>query len=289
MNYTELMNLIQEERYASLDLPTQTKFPEFEGINNYGDVTTLWDELKEELGRIPTQKEYGKEALARAEYFFNTFTNSDGSKTIYTRPYNQPGHPYKFRWSRRLARSVLIREMRCYQSYLVEDVLVSWLLEHKGHEIRVGVHENMDKVMGVDLAVHFKEYDYIMYVHVTTKSQMFNLGGKEKRNQKNANGYFERDFTNHVVLGYERVETEVTDKVNGLYIPNQYKLELFYNDMRIKAGKLSEKSKKDSSLQESLESNSLHELEDWLSGGLWSNTEPLTLKGLWQEPSKQLI
>ena len=287
MNHTDLMNLIQEERYANLDLPARTNYPEFEALNRFGDMPNIWDDLTEEYGRIPTPREYGTETMTRAFKFFTTDTNPDGTKTLYCRPMRGEHYYHDFEWGERLARSVAIRQMRSYQSYLVEDLLIGWLLEHKGHEVRVGVHENVDKVMGVDLAVHFKEPDYIMYVHITTKNQMDNLGNKEKRNQKNLRGYFKRDFTNHVVLGYEREVTKFTDKVNGLYIPNQHLMEVFYGKLKVRAEELAEESKKDPSLEESSRSNTLQELETWLSGGLWSYKHPLTIKGLWRETPNQ--
>lgn len=290
--YTELVELLKQPEYFKHKLPNKTNYPEFEALNYYGNTTTLFDDLTEELQRIPTPREYGQESLNRARDFFTSDTNADGGKTVLIKPYNQPPCHFTFYFEQDLflQQAIVIRQWRSYQSFLVELLFKAWVYEHKITEVDIGSHNLMDIVMGVDVALYFKEIDYTLYIHVISASQSNKWRNKEKRNQWNSLGKFKRDFTNHVEFTYNlNMIDDLFTNINGHTVPTSFYINMKYEAMKRYAGRLKEDTKKELQSEEPLEAKSnIDMLESWLKGGLYHDDTPLTLGSFWLKDPNQL-
>lgn len=174
-----------------------------EAVTSFGkEALGLFDNLCNDLGRLPTQKEFVDKGLPLYEAYWNKY--QDSHKAINGHPFDKGA---KLGCMNRLARNYISR---------VVETHLELLLKEMGFTVKS--HPLIDSVMGVDLVIedHMKRY----YIHVTTsihgrdraeKSVM----KKESRGSFTVKGKwvsFARDFSGDVILCYKSGSPDETDE-----------------------------------------------------------------------------
>lgn len=221
MPLNELETLLNGPEYKSNIYPIHTH-PNFERLNDYGSIRTLFDDLTEELGRIPSQTEYVAAGTLRAQKFFTPtvpgtteVTKRWGKKNMYsgTFDWNDP----------ELQKAVNKRLSRTYPSFLVEyTTIVQLKTLYPGYHI--GTNDWLDTTAGIDIAVASPEHNRIVYIHVTSSSQQATDTYNNKKSRvgiafdKNHKAHwYERNFNKgHIHLVFDKfTDTATTRFVNG--------------------------------------------------------------------------
>lgn len=198
-------------------------YEEFEALKSFGDIANLFEELAGVLGRVPTQDEFVAEGFKRSEVFFKK-KGKDRWLAVGEYPNGKPIW-HNFQWEdERLQKAVKHRIARSYFSHMVEYSTILQLKE-KYPEYKVGASDYLDGIMGVDIVVGSKEYNKVLYIHVTSASGYSDhwLRNKEGRDgvgfDKDGNKhYYKRNFKKgHVQLAFsKKEETYSTEFVNGI-------------------------------------------------------------------------
>lgn len=206
-------------------------YDEFEKLTSYGDLANLFEELAEELGRVPTQTEYIKAGFERSKEYFQK-KGEDRWLPIGTYP-NGKKIWHNFKWEEKLMRAIIQRLARSYPSHMVEYSTILTLLEKYPH-YKIGASDYIDTIMAVDIVVASEEHNKVAYLHVTSASGYSDKWLKRKEDRKgigiDKNGkkhYYKRNFKKgHVHLAFSRKEeTDSTEFINGIPIIKESHIE----------------------------------------------------------------
>lgn len=176
-----------------------------ERVTGFGtQMSSAFEALLTELGRVPTQTEFNEYCLTLAEDFWNH------------------SKPEGIAWDDTVATAVANRNYRCYISQIVELHAVLMLRELFPKWKVVG-SDLLDNLMGVDIVVETGRKR--LYLHVMKNSRYSFLAFRKKMKRggmRDANGKFHRyyrDFTGDKTLMYEgrpESSSDTTEFVNGL-------------------------------------------------------------------------
>lgn len=172
---------------------------------NLSSSFTLFDDLYEQLGRIPTHQEYLAEGLKRAK---QEIENDSRYAWI--------------QWDEQTEGYFKGRLCRSYPSHVVEYHAIVVLKHYWGNKILIGASQHLDGILGVDFVLQSKKTGKLLYAHVLKDSPkaLYYLQKKEKRNKFKVGNtwiYFPREFGHsHVNLLWTPYESRSTQVVNGL-------------------------------------------------------------------------
>lgn len=215
MTAKEIRELISSPEYATIPIVRQQLSDEdwdrvkrYENINSFGaEVADLFEDLYDELHRIPTHREYIDRAVELTEEWWVRETLK-GNPNIRGIKYDDV-----------IKQAVANRQGRGYLS-LVNEVYTVALLKELYPEAKVITHDMLDLVLGVDIVMEYKGKR--IYFHVYKNSYWGNKAfhNKESRGgMKDKNGKFvkfKRDFSGDVCLVYDTTDSETTHYVNGI-------------------------------------------------------------------------
>ena len=194
---------------------------QFECLFDYGNIITLFDELKEETGCIPSQSEYINAGLARAENFFS----DNKAKYIY-----KTNSLYLFTWDDNLINAVKNRLARTYASYIIEEQIKEYLIDR---QLTVYTDPLIDMNFGADLVI--RQDDKVYYLHITKNSanarnilrQKANRTSYEKVNNKKI--YWTRNWGEaHNLLLYNNIDSDRMQELNGNLLFSERYLDRFF-------------------------------------------------------------
>lgn len=232
----EFINLISQPEYKYENYIPAEEFPEFRKLKSYGNVSTLFEDLTDKLGRYPTQNEYVFEGYKLSEAYFTDPAKlkgygEDSYRWFPVDFYYENGKQIiskwgKFYWHHPVKGQLLKDHVKSRLSYnyisnIVELGAIATLCE-LGY--LVGVSDLIDGVFGADIVVGVPEVDKVIYVHVTTPNGMNYVKEKEgkpgyARNDSGQAIYFKgRDYSvNHQYLlyGTRLGAVEGTQIING--------------------------------------------------------------------------
>lgn len=225
MNYNmtiqELETLLASPEYKQKQYDIHTH-PHFERLNEYGGIATLFDDMCDQLGRLPSQSEYIAAGLLRAESYFSP---RKGKKPDVTKYWGKNDmYSATFNWNDlELQKAVKKRLSRSYPSYLAEYTTIIQL-KQLYPTFQIGSNGYLDRTAGVDIVVASPYSDRLVYIHVTSSSQQSKDTLNEKKTRwgmaKDKNGkkhWFERNFNKgHIHLAFSKFdETDSTRIING--------------------------------------------------------------------------
>jgi len=265
ISWEEFIDTLNSPRYKVERYSSKTGYPEFEKLRKYGvNIASTYDDLMNRLNRIPTQQEYIEEGLIRAEKFFTTKVKRDGRRwlAVGTKIDGRPKWA-GFSWEdERLRKACKIRLARTYPSYLVETGVTIFFHSNYKDSIYISNHEQVDRVLGADLAIGVTDIDTILYFHVASRSGMSGIPNKEKRTPRVKDGpKFYRDFTDHIYLAYDLKESESTMMINGNSILKpQYIIDKFTEGLHTA---VKNQSLGDNNKESLLGSSSIDRLAEW--------------------------
>lgn len=221
----EYIEMIQKTEFA-MEHYEYVDFPEFEKIVTYGyGIATVFEDLAEKLGRIPTQQEFIKEGLARCKAFFvDPNKVKQGGRWLTVGKYDD-GSPiwYHFKWDKKLISAATSRLARSYPSFVVEYSTIL-MIKSKFPEYEVGVNDYLDGIAGVDICIGSEEQDKMLYVHITNGSDysQYWLERKESRtgkgwDKKGKKYEYKRNFKKgHLHLTFTHYDSVSTQYINGM-------------------------------------------------------------------------
>lgn len=215
MTAREIRELISSPAYSTIPTVRQElsdddwkRVKRYEDINSFGaEVADLFEDLCDELHRIPTHREYIDRAVELTEEWWVRETLK-GNPNIRGIKYDDV-----------IKQAVANRQGRGYLS-LVNEVYTVALLKELYPEAKVITHDMLDLVLGVDIVMEYKGKR--IYFHVYKNSYWGNKAfhNKESRGgMKDKNGKFvkfKRDFSGDVCLVYDTTDSETTHYVNGI-------------------------------------------------------------------------
>lgn len=199
----------------------------FEKVHGYG-VVDLFDALKKEFGRIPSQKEYIERGLMRAEEFFANNPNQWCG-------YSLGNHT--FTWDEDLIRAVKSRLDRTYNSYVIEAQVEEYVRDN--YDVKMPRSDKefyLDYNFGSDITILLEDRFY--YIHVARDSKYSREHLTKKGDRKSyipINGkkfYWTRKWNKrhigHHSLLYNARSANQTETVNGLVLfKDEYLREYF--------------------------------------------------------------
>ena len=218
INFTaeEIREILGRPEYATVPPTDRTKLtPEqsrnvgrYENINSFGaEVADLFEDLCEELHRIPTQKEFCDRGLELTEKWWIT-------ETLKKNPMIRG-----LQFDATIQQAVRDRQGRSYLS-IVNEVYTAALLKEMYPEARVITNDILDLVLGVDIVMEYKGKR--LYFHVYKNSYWGRKAFIDKENRggmRNSTGAFvkyHRDFSGDISLVYDTTETGTTEIINGI-------------------------------------------------------------------------
>jgi len=212
-------DLLRQKHYHLMEVP-KVSYRDFEQLRKFGEVHNIFEDLTEELNRPPTQYEYIKEGLKRAEYFFKQKTKQGYRWFVLEKNLDGSNRWGKFNWDtdNDLQLACLQRLNRTYQSRIVELSTYYQLLDlQEKYDIDIGVHESLDLILGSDIAIRSRQYNKTAYFHITSFTGARWIGKKERRTiNLSETDVYSRDFSkNHHTLAFDLEESETTTLVNG--------------------------------------------------------------------------
>lgn len=215
----EFHNLLRQKEYRFMEVP-RVSYRDFEQLRKFGEVHNIFEDLTEQLNRPPTQYEYVKEGLVRAEHFFKQNTKRGYRWFVLEKNPDGSNRWGKFNWDtdNQLQLACLQRLSRTYQSRIVELSTYYQLLDlQENYDIDIGVHEYLDLILGSDIAIRSREYNKTAYFHVASSTGARWIEKKAKRTiNLSENDVYRRDFSkNHHTLAFNLEESETTTLVNG--------------------------------------------------------------------------
>lgn len=215
MDYLDLLDLLNTEEFKQQEYEYHYN-TEFEKLPDYG-VIDLYDDLKKEFGRIPSQTEYIESGLIIAEDFF---TKKRYSKT--------------FEWDESLIKSVKNRLARTYNSYLIESQVELYLKEKT--DIRLAFNKMLDKKFGADICI-LKD-DRIYYLHIAKDSKYSRSMLSDKGTRKpfilynNTKYWWKRNWGKaHHKLLFNFTDDNMMIEINGNYLFNDNYLKKYFEEL----------------------------------------------------------
>lgn len=215
MSATEIRELLSRPEYAAVPIVKQMLSPEeaervkqYENINSFGtEVADLFEDLCDELHRIPTHKEYIDRAVELTEEWWIRETLK---KNPYIRGLDFDGV---------IIQAVRNRQGRGYLS-LVNEVHTVALLKEMYPEANIITNDMLDLVMGVDIVMEYKAKRFYFHVYKNSYWGKRAFDNKEHRGGlKDANGKFvkyHRNFAGDISLVYDTTDSDTTEIVNGI-------------------------------------------------------------------------
>lgn len=221
----KLLNLLQKEEYTYT--PEQmTVHSNFEGLNDYGGISTLFDDLCTELKRIPTQTEYIESGSRRAATFFQNQSHH------YVPRYKCS---IKFYYDEHLKHAIRYRLSRTYPSYIIEQQVKEYLENYEDVEITCSKH--LDLNFGVDLVIRYKQTQ-LYYLHIVANSHSAKRLIENKGTRKSYiphNGtkhYWTRNWgPAHTLLSFNTKLTDRMQEINGNLLFNEHYLDIYFNNL----------------------------------------------------------
>ncbi|MCW6683046.1 hypothetical protein NHG29_09155 [Aerococcaceae bacterium NML160702] len=214
-----------DERYKH-EKVERVMHDQFERLHDYGGICTLYDDLKKELNRIPTPKEFLEQGLKLALAFFN-----EDNCRYCGRKYGY----YTFAVDDELKQAIKSRLMRAYSSRLVEESVEDFL-RRKYPKLKVYSNEYIDLNFGVDLAVVDAEKKRAYYLHVAKNNNYSKNHLDSKKNRKSYRTvgdkkiYWTRNWgKGHTLLAYNDELTDRMEEVQGHLVFNNRYLERFFS------------------------------------------------------------
>lgn len=200
----------------------QHTHPTFENLIEYGDISSIWEDLITKLDRIPSQTEYVAEGMERARVFFSP--DVPGKTTVTKKWGRGNSHSGVFDWTDPMLHTAVTKRLsRAYPSFVTEYTTIIQLKELYPNFL-IGTNDWLDMTAGVDIAVASPEHNRIVYIHITTRSQQAtdNYNNKKSRKgvafDKNHKAHwYDRNFNKgHIHLAFDKFKTtETTRFING--------------------------------------------------------------------------
>lgn len=215
MGASEIKELLARPEYSTVPAVKQNlsnedrrKVARYEGINSFGaEIADLFEDLCDELHRIPTQKEYCDRGVELTEEWW-------------IRETVKKNHLIRgLDFDNCIIQAVRNRQGRGYLS-LVNEVHTVALLKEMYPEARVITNDILDLVLGVDIVMEYKGKR--LYFHVYKNSYWGRKAFIDKENRggmRNSTGAFvkyHRDFSGDISLVYDTTETGTTEIINGI-------------------------------------------------------------------------
>lgn len=224
----EIKELLHTEEFKRVDVGRYID-EYFEGLFDY-NVIDLFDTLKKEFGRIPSQQEYIERGLMRAEGFFK------GQPTRWC-GYNLGRHT--FTWDEDLIRAVKGRLDNAYNSYVVEEQVEEFIRDNYDVKTATKYRKYLDTNFGSDVTILSGEKIYYIHVVKESKSSRNHLKDKATRksyipNKFGRKCYWYRNWNKvhhgHHALFFDKENTEQTEIINGVVVfRDDYLTEYFDN------------------------------------------------------------
>lgn len=224
-----IIELIETKEFERI--PKRGKHnPYFEGLYDYG-VFDLFEDLKEELGRIPSQTEYLERGLQCAEKFFtDNPTQWCGYKM----------GQWVFEWDDDLIKSVLNRLDRTYNSFVIEAQVEEFVTEtYPVRTPRGPINRHIDTNFGADIALIIQERFY--YIHIAKDSERSRWHLKDKGTRKSyipkdgKKHYWYRNWNKvhhgHHQLLYDESNPQQTEVINGLVVFKETYLKYYFDKL----------------------------------------------------------
>lgn len=215
MSASEIKELLARPEYSTVPTVKQNlsnedrrKVARYEDINSFGaEIADLFEDLCDELHRMPTQKEYCDRGVELTEDWW--------IRETLKKNYLIRG----LQFDDVIIQAVRNRQGRGYLS-LVNEVHTVALLKEMYPEARIITNDILDLVLGVDIVMEYK--DKRLYFHVYKNSYWGRKAFIDKQyrgGMRNSEGTFvkyHRNFSGDVSLVYDPTETETTEFVNGI-------------------------------------------------------------------------
>lgn len=217
----ELEELLATEEYK-FEMPKKNYIKAFEQCNTWTnpEAFKIWDIMISEKGYPPTLAEY-TERMFKATKDFWYADGKDGRMS--TALYSNGGMQYTYlEWNEGIEVAVRNRLARMYRSFIAEYSAQILIAEQFPESIIMASNE-IDLVVGVDLAVMNKTYDTSFLVHVTKSNRWTEKNIKRKSIKKtwlkDKNGkrhWYQRSWNaSHTIFAYTEYDSEHTKVVNG--------------------------------------------------------------------------
>lgn len=181
---------------------------QFESITSFGgSLANLFEDMMNQLGHIPTQKEYIEKGIGITQEWLIDNRKHPKVKGL---PFNQV---VRKACAERLARTWVSNIVEIHTKLLIQETLPN----HK-----VFTHDLLDIVAGVDLVVEDSDRRYYVHIFKNTEWGMKAFKQKEKRGGLFKGKKFikyKRNFSGDVILAYEwdtRTDHTSTKFINGI-------------------------------------------------------------------------
>ena len=190
-------------KFGKLTRKQKSEISTVEKVTGFGHtVGDSFESLIQKLGRVPTQKEYSENSLAKIKAWWTVETAG-------------------IEWSDTVEQAVYNRQLRSYSSHLVElhtllavrELFPDW---------QVYCTDSIDLLMGVDLVVETKQKRLYIHIFKNTQSAFQAFRRKENRGgRKDSAGKFKkfkRDFTGDKSLQYDWSQSQCSEStkfING--------------------------------------------------------------------------
>lgn len=189
--------------------PDESKRVDFyENINSFGaDVSDAFEDMCDELGRIPTQDEFVERTVELTREWLireKLKRNPNAMNLVFDDV---------------LVQAIKNRQGRGYLSIVSEMYTVA-LIKEMYPEAKVYTHDMLDLIMGVDIVMEYKGKRF--YIHVYKNSYWGRTSFKNKEGRGGMYGEggvfikFNRDFTGDISLMYDPMDTDTTIYLNGV-------------------------------------------------------------------------
>lgn len=214
-----MLSLLEKEsyKYQVEEMPAEyltQQVAQFQTINKYGDIFTVFDDLEASLGVPPSMNQYCEEYVARAKEFFTTDLTSSGTKFVSFSNGNCTIHKM-FNWGPDLEKAVLIRGQKSYQSLMVERLALARLIDLYP-EAKFITGGSLDTVFGADVVMELD--GKLIYIHVLSSTSWSKVAyEKKKKRIPRINGKaWVRDWNKaHSCLYFDKEGSDRTGIVNG--------------------------------------------------------------------------
>lgn len=261
MSVRELEELLARPEYKAVILVKQDlsdkdreRVQRYENINSFGaEVADLFEDLCEELHRIPTHQEYIDRAVELTEEWWMK-ESLRGNTHIRGLVFDDV-----------MKQAVRNRQGRGYLS-LVNEVHTVALLKELYPSAKIITHDLLDLVLGVDIVMEYKGKRIYFHVYKNSFYGRKAFHNKEHRGgMKDSNNKFvkyHRDFSCDTSLMYDTTDTDTTKILNGIPLfTEDYITHVIDRAMRIET--VGERL--------SMKNSKLHKLSKWLKDNF--NTE----------------
>lgn len=254
MGASEIKELLARPEYSTVPIVRQDlsdedrkKVMRYENINSFGaEVADLFEDLCDELHRIPTQQEYVDIGVELTEEWWIR-------ETLKKNPYIRG-----LEFDNVIIQAVKNRQGRGYLS-LVNEVHTVALLKEMYPDAKVITHDLLDLVLGVDIVMEYKGKRFYFHVYKNSYWGKKAFHNKESRGgMKNSEGAFvkyHRDFYGDVSLVYDVIDSDTTELVNGIPLFTEDYIR-FSVDRALKNDTIGERI--------SCMNSKLHKLNNWL-------------------------